>query len=150
MSQISKYPIRKEISDRIFEIFFKTLSRTKNEDESYCLAEDLFTHAERIMLSKRLAIAFLLMKGYQYKSISDLLKVSTGTIATVNGYINGGKGGYKIVLDRISKEEQLGEFFNGMAEKLVALPALSTKGGGVWRAANNEIKKNKRLKHKAF
>jgi TrpR-related protein YerC/YecD len=150
MSQISKYPIRKEVVDRIFEILFKTLSHTRNNKESYYLAEDLFTPTEKIMLSKRLAIAFLLMKGYQYRSISNLLKVSLGTIASVNTYLNYGKGGYRIVLDRITKEEQLDEFFSGMLEKLVSIPAASTKGGGVWRDLRNEVRKQNKTKHKEF
>lgn len=150
MSQVSKYPVKKEIADRIFEIFIKSLSHSRNMHESYSLAEDLFTPAEKIMLSKRLAIAFLLMKGYSYRTISSLLKVSLGTIAYVQTYLNYGKGGYRIILERISKEEKLEEFFNGMLEKLISIPAESTKGGGAWRNLRSEVQKQNRNKHKRF
>lgn len=150
MSQVSKYPIKKEIADRIFEILIKTLVRIKDKEESYSLAEDLFTPVEKIMLAKRLAIAFLLMKGYQYRTISNTLRVSLGTISSVSTSLNHGRGGYRIVLERIKTEEQLDEFFGNMIKKLISAPAASAKGGEVWRYLKKEIEQENKKKHKAF
>ena len=76
MTQVSKYPISKDVADRIFEVFVKTLLKIKTYKEAESFTYDLFSPVEKIMLAKRIAIAFLLMKGYQYREISRLLRVS--------------------------------------------------------------------------
>ncbi len=150
MSQVSKYPISKLVADRIFDVFIKTLVSVKNKNEADDFADDLFSPTEKIMLAKRLAIAFLLIKGYQYREISKVLRVSLGTIASVNLSLNHGKGSYRKILDRIAREENLEEFFGKIVEKLLSLPAASSKGGGAWRYLRNEVRKANREKRKVF
>lgn len=110
-SNISKYPISKDVADKIFDIFIKTLIKIKNREDAQKLANDLFSPTERVMVAKRLAIAFLLLKRYQYQEIGNLLKVSTGTISSVNLSCKYGNNGYKLILERIAKEENLENFF---------------------------------------
>ncbi|MBI3092664.1 MAG: hypothetical protein HYZ02_00295 [Candidatus Levybacteria bacterium] len=149
MTQVSKYPISKDVADRIFEVFIKSLIKIKNDKDAKDLADDLFSPTEKIMLAKRLAIAFLLMRGYQYREISKLIKVSLTTIANVNLSLNYGKGGYKRILESIAKEEKLEEFFENIAEKLLSVPAKSLKGGGVWRYLHQEVKQAKRKRQRS-
>ena len=146
MAQVSKYPISKDIADRIFDIFIKTLLKIQNPQDAQNLTNDLFSPTEKIMLAKRLAIAFLLMKNYQYREISKLLRVSVATVASVNISHKYGSGGYKTILERIAKEEKLEEFFLGIAEQLLKLPASVSKGGGNWRYLLEEVRKSKRKK----
>ena len=73
MGQVSKRLISKEIADRIFDVFVKSFIKIRNVEDAQKLADDLFSPTERIMLAKRLAIAFLLMKGYEYREINKLL-----------------------------------------------------------------------------
>ncbi|MCL5746859.1 MAG: YerC/YecD family TrpR-related protein [Patescibacteria group bacterium] len=150
MTQVSKYPISKNIADRIFEVFIKSLIKVKNDKDAEDLADDLFSPEEKIMLAKRLAIAFLLMKNYQYREIRDLLRVSLATIRKVSLCLNYGKDGYKKILGGIAKEEKLEDFFENMADKLLSIPAKSSKGGGAWRYLHNEVKNSKNKRHKAF
>lgn len=149
MTQVSRYPISKDIADRIFDIFIKSLIKIKDSTDAQNLADDLFSPTEKIMLAKRLAIAFLLMKGYEYREINKLLRVSLTTIASVNLSLKYGSNGYKAILERISKEEQLEEFFSGIAEKLLSIPASTGKGSGAWRYLRDEVRKsrNKKLQH---
>ena len=150
MAQISKYPISKDIADRIFDIFIKTLIKIRSESDAQNLANDLFSPTERIMFAKRLSIAFLLMKGYEYRKIRQILKVSLTTIASVNISLKFGSSGYKAILERISKEEKLEEFFLNIAEKSLSLPAKVPAGGGSWRYLLEEVRKSKRKKLKDF
>lgn len=150
MPQVSKYPISKMVADRIFEVFIKTLVTVKDKSEADDFADDLFSPTEKIMLAKRLAIAFLLIKGYQYREISKVLRVSLSTIASVNLSLNHGKGSYRKILDRITREENLEEFFGKIVEKLLSLPAVSPKGGGAWRYLRDEVRRARRKNRKAF
>ncbi len=143
MAQVSKYPISKDIADRIFDVFIKTLIKIRSFQDAQNLADDLFSPTEKIMLAKRLAIAFLLMKNYPYREISKLLRVSVTTIASVNLSLKYGRKGYIVTLERISKEEQLEGFFASIAEKLLSIPASSGKGSGAWRYLRNEVRKSK-------
>ena len=143
MTQVSKYPIPKNIADRIFDIFIKTLIKVKGEQDTQNLANDLFSPTEKIMLAKRLAIAFLLMKDYRYREISQLLRVSVATISSVNKSLKFGNNGYRTILEQISKEESLEDFFLNTAEKLLSIPAKSSVGGGSWRYLLQETRKTK-------
>lgn len=150
MSQVSKYPISKDIADRIFDVFIKTFIKIKNTQDAQNLASDLFSPTEKIMLAKRLSIAFLLMKEYQYREISQLLKVSVATISSVNKSLKFGSNGYQTILERISKEESLEDFFLNSAEKLLSIPAKSSVGGGSWRYLLQETRKTKHKRSNNF
>lgn len=149
MSQVSKYPISKEIADRIFEIFTKTSISVRNAKEAQDFAYDLFTPVEKVMLAKRIAIAYLLLKGYKYREISKLLRVSITTIGSVNLVIKLGRGGYSRIINRIAKEEKLDKFFTGVTEKLLTVGRIQRKGSA-WRYLLNEVKKSKKNKTKSF
>lgn len=150
MAQVSKYPIRKEIADRIFELFLSVLVHVKNKEEAGQLVSDLLTPTERIMLAKRLSIAFLLEKDYKYRTIRDLLRVSLPTISSVNLARKYGSKGYKKLIDKISKEELIDKFLRDAAAKLVSFPAMGTKGGEVWRYLKGELDEEKKRKAKPF
>lgn len=150
MAQVSKYPIPKNVADRIFDVFIKTLIKIKDTQDAQNLANDLFSPTEKIMLAKRLAIAFLLMKDYQYREISQILRVSLATISSVSKSLKFGNNGYKTILERISKEESLEDFFLKSAEKLFSIPAKSSVGGGSWRYLLQETRKAKQKRNKYF
>lgn len=150
MTQVSKLPLRKEIADRIFEIFLITLINLRQKDEAEQLIQDLFTPTERVMLAKRLAIAFLLEKGHDYQTIKSLLRVSSATIASVNMQRQSGGKGYQQCIAKIMQEESLQNFFAEIALKLIQIPASSTKGSGTWRYLEKELKNNLPKRKKSF
>lgn len=150
MSQVSKYPLSKEIADRIFEIFLKTLVKIKKKDEAGEFISDLLTPTEKVMLAKRLAIAFLLEKDYDYRTIQRVIRVSAPTITSVNIARQYGSRGYRKLITQIIKEEKLEEFFGEAVGKLLSIPAQSGKGSGVWRYLKQEVEKQKKKQRKAF
>ncbi len=150
MAQVSKYPIPKNVADRIFEVFIKTLIKVKDNSDAQRLADDLLSPTEKVMLAKRISIAYLLLKGLQYREISRLLRVSLGTIASVNLSLQYGSNGYKLILNRIASEEKVEDLLGSLSEKLASIPAKSTKGSGTWRFLKNEIQKSNLKRNKSF
>ncbi len=144
MTQVSKYPISKEVADRIFEIFLKSFVAIKNKEEADQFITNFLTPTEKIMLAKRLAIAFLLEKGYDYRTIQRIIRVSTATIASVNLVRLHGSEGYKKLIAKILREESIKNFLEEATIKLLSIPATSTKGGGAYRYLKQELEKNKR------
>ncbi|MFH1833273.1 MAG: YerC/YecD family TrpR-related protein [Candidatus Levyibacteriota bacterium] len=150
MSQISKYPISKEIADRIFEVFLKTFVRIRDREEADQFISDLLTPTEKVMLAKRLAIAFLLEKGHDYRTIQEIIRVSAPTIASVNLARQYGSEGYKKLISKILKEEKLDEFLDSVVSKLLSIPSPKGKGTGAWRYLKQELDKNVKKKKRAF
>lgn len=150
MSQISKYPISGAVAERIFEVLVKTLVSVRDKNEADNLIYDLFSPTEKVMFAKRIAIAFLLLKAYKYRTISGILRVSLTTIASVNLSLRHGRGGYEKILNKIAAEEKLGDFFSGIIEKILAAPAASGKGGAMWRYLRDEVKKERRKRKRTL
>lgn len=150
MSQVSKHPISKSVADRIFEIFLITFTHLKNTDEADQFISDLLTPIEKIMLSKRLAISFLLERNYDYRTIQQILKVSTGTITSVNMARKLGSEGYKKVISKIMRKETLVKILEDSVIKLLSAPASLERGNGTWTYLKNQAKKNKFKNKKAF
>ena len=150
MSQISRYPISKNIANRIFEIFLATFTRLKNKEQADQFISDLLTPTEKVMLAKRLAIAFLLERNYDYRTIQGILRVSTGTIRTVSIACKHGSEGYKKVIDKILREEALLKLFDNAVVKLLAIPAGLEKERGAWAYLKRQAEKQKMKNKKAF
>lgn len=83
------------------------------------------------------------MKHYEYREINSLLKVSLGTISSVNRSLMSGNGGYQQILESINREDLLEHFFLSITEKLLSVPAKSGMGGGSWRYLRDEVRKTK-------
>lgn len=150
MAQVSKYPISKEIYDRIFEIFLKSLINLKNKDEAEDFVKSLLTPVERIMLAKRLAIAFLLEKNYEYRQIQKVIRVSLPTISSVSSIRKYGNQGYKNIITKILKDEKMNDLLEKTVLKLLEFPAKGSKGSGVWRYLKQEVEKERRKNNKSF
>lgn len=150
MSQVSKYPISKTITDRIFEIFAKTLINIKNENDANLFVTDLLTPTEKIMLAKRLAIAYLLEKNYDYQTIKQIIKVSSGTVASVNIARKYGNNGYKKLLNKINEDEKLQKLVDEAISKILSVPSELERGKGTWSYLKRETEKHKRKNKKAF
>lgn len=114
MPQVSKRVLRKEIEEKVTETFLEAISQVRDKAEVQLFINDLLSPVERVMLAKRMAIAVLLLKGWDYRSIDDLLKVSNDTIAKVSLIIKINEG-YRKIVDKLSKTEAGREFWKDVA-----------------------------------
>ena len=139
MTQISKYPITDNVYQRILDIFFKSLVEIKTGDEAKQFIKDFLSPTEQIMLSKRLAIAFLLEKKYEFRQISRILRVSLTTVAKVSMMRKYGGEGYQKIINKILREEQVKDFLEKVGESLTEVVSKG-KGSATWRYLNQELK----------
>ena len=102
----------------MFEVFEQSLAGLKKADELRNFIHDLLTPTEKVMLSKRLSIAVLLAKGYDYRTISGLLKVSTSTILSVVRKQSIFGEGYRLVVGKVIRNEELEKFFLDLEKTL--------------------------------
>ena len=80
MVRIWPYQLKPEAFEKVLNGFDEVLGNNRGKEEFNNILFDLLSPAERIMLAKRIAIIFLLMKNIDYKTISEVLKVSTTTV----------------------------------------------------------------------
>lgn len=121
MTQISKYPIRKAIEERMFEVFLDSIAMVKKQEQVKMFIEDLFSHTERVMLAKRLSIALLLLKQYDQRSISKILRVGLETVNKVSRSLRTGSGGYSMVASAIIRQEKYHEWIEKIDDALAEL-----------------------------
>lgn len=114
MTQISKRVLNKDIEKKITETFLAVISQVRDKSEVQLFINDLLTPVERVMLAKRFAIAVLLIKGWGYGSIEDLLKVSNDTISRVSLVLKGNVG-YKEAVERLVRTEAGRAFWRDVA-----------------------------------
>jgi len=146
MTQISKYPISTAVYNRILEIFFKSLAEVKMDEESRQFIRDFLTPTEQIMLAKRLAIAFLLEKEYDFRTVVKILRVSLTTVARVNLMRKYGGQGYQKMVKKLLSEEAIKDFLLKVGEALTGVVGKGEKGSGAWRYLHQELRKKQKEK----
>jgi TrpR-related protein YerC/YecD len=100
--------IRKEKMPRTDDMYEAILS-LKTLEECKAFFSDLCSISEIMALEQRFAVAKLLYNNYSYSAITEKTKASSAIVSRVNRSLIYGEGGYKIVFERIGKEEKEGE-----------------------------------------
>lgn len=116
MTQVSKYPLPKPLEKQIFNLFFRALADLRFPSDIKDFLDDLLSPVEKTMLAKRLAIAVLLSKDYDQRSISRTLKVSLTTVTKVNFWLKNAGRGYRKVIDKFLKEEKWQDFWQKITD----------------------------------
>ncbi len=136
MSQVSNYPLNKEVEERLFEVFWQTLARLNTTLSVHKFLDDLLSQTEKIMLAKRLGIALLLVKGYDFRTISKSLKDSTSTVNFFYIWLKNGGEGYRMVIKKILEEEKTEEFWDNLEEKFGNILPPNSRGN--WSQIRSE------------
>lgn len=103
MSRFSdkKVPYLKQ--DELWKEFCSVLAEMQTTDEVFRFLKDLLNRPERLMLARRLHIAYLLDQGVSYAKIIKQLRVGKPTIARVSRWLGFGRGGYKGAIGKLQK-----------------------------------------------
>ncbi|OGD85851.1 hypothetical protein A3B51_03270 [Candidatus Curtissbacteria bacterium RIFCSPLOWO2_01_FULL_41_18] len=120
MSRVSKKILNKQIEEQMFETLWEAISQVKDKGDVKLFLNDLLTPVERIMAAKRLAIAILLLRGKDYETIIDLLKVSNETISKVSLILKVNNG-YRIAVNKLVRTEAGRQFWRDIESLLYRL-----------------------------
>jgi len=148
MSQISKRFLNQKTQDRIFTLFISSIVICDSKDIAVSLIKDLFTPTERVMLSKRFSIAYMLLEGYDYASITEALKVSSTTIGHVSLWLKEKGGGFRDVISKIKRNESmrniLSDIRDAMEELILEAP------GQNWSRSKKILWERRQARKKPF
>ena len=111
MSQVSKRILPKVIEERLFENLWETFASINNTNQVKLFLQDFLSPTEKVMFAKRIAIAILLKKNYDFRSISSLLKVSTTTVNNIYKLLNLKSKSYNLLIEKYNKRKTTKELF---------------------------------------
>ncbi len=95
----------KQVKSKMVDELFEAILLLKNSKESYKFFEDLATVAEIQSLAQRLSVAKMLDAGLRYEDIVEKTGASTATISRVKRFLDYGADGYRLILDRLKKNQ---------------------------------------------
>lgn len=123
-----------EIEYKIWNNLIEVFKNTRTSHDINALLGDILTPSEKIMFSKRLAIALFLKNGYSYRQISHLLKVSPTTINRSHDSLKRAHSGY-LFLDKLNQDKTVISIFEKIDALLSTMPTKS--GHNRWKFLNN-------------
>jgi len=85
---------------------FEAMLKLKTLDEARRFFRDLLTEEEIREFANRWKVAKMLNKKVQYEAIAKETGMSSTTIARISKWLNGGMGGYKLMLKRLTKQKK--------------------------------------------
>ena len=74
-------------------------------EEGYRFLEDICTIKEIYAIAQRLEVARVLAEGESYQHTQERTGASSATISRVKRCLDYGEGGYRLVLERLGREE---------------------------------------------
>lgn len=83
------------------EALFKVVLGLKDLGEAKRFFRDLLTDKEIIEFATRWQVAQMLDKEVPYSQIENETGLSSTTVARVSKWLNSGKGGYKLMINRL-------------------------------------------------
>lgn len=107
MAQVSRKALDQHVWERIFNLFLETLANIQRRQQLQSFLGEFLTPTERIVLTKRLAIAVLLAKDHNYAEICRLLHVTPPTVAKVSIYLKYEGQGLRSVMKDIFKRQAM-------------------------------------------
>jgi len=110
MAQVSKKSMEQNIEEAVSDLFLKGISEVNDRTEAAFLMQDLLTSTEKSIISKRLAVAFMLRRGYDQRTIAKVLNVSTPTVWRMNEKLKEKGSGVGMFFNRLENDSNWGEF----------------------------------------
>lgn len=83
------------------ENLLKAILSLKNTAEAKKFFRDLLTEQEIIEFAKRWQAAIMLNQRIPYSVIEKKIGLSSTTVARISKWLNGGMGGYKLIINRL-------------------------------------------------
>lgn len=106
MPRLSSISIEAKRMGYFISNLWNIFSLIESREETIIFLKELLTPTEIRMLAKRIQIAKMLLEGYKYDDIIPHVRVTTGTISSVNNQLQFGDGGYIKIIERLIKIEQ--------------------------------------------
>ena len=148
MSQVSRRFVSKKTEERILNLFVSAVVLVQTPKSAVSLIDDLLTPTEKVMLSKRFSIAFMLLEGYDYDQIQVALKVSSATVGRVALWLKTKGAGIREIRGKIKTNELLKEVWEDIKDSFIEL--FATSYGTNWKVGRQILRERQQKRRKSF
>lgn len=143
MARISRFQLDDGTLDKLFNLFFTVVGKKNSFSEFKDIITDILSFTERVMIAKRIAIIYLLIKNIDHMSISETLKVSPSTVAKFHLIMEKSTGVVPI-FKRLIKTEKIGEFLEEIYLTLRGPGTAGVNWSSAWQQ-KNKLEKRKKI-----
>lgn len=140
MTQVSRFLIRPDVWDRIFNLFIDTFAGLTDKKKLSAFVDSFFTPTEKIMFAKRLAASVMLAKGQDYRSICRVLRISPMSVSRMSVHLKYANDGLSPVINDVLKKDSA----KIMWEEIASIFELPGKGRSL--RSLGEIKREREKK----
>lgn len=147
MSQISKRWLKAEVSGKLVELFIKLIQQINTSEQAKNMSMTLFSAAERMMMAKRVSVMLMLVKGANYLTIRETLKVSQGTIAKMSQVVTTAPPS---VVDWLKGEADADDFIQTLDEIGYRLKGLLPPKGRSWSKWRRQLESERNKSQQPF
>lgn len=145
MARISRRKLSNEVLIKIYDLFFEVIGKKSSIGEFKSAVSGLLSPVEQIMIAKRVAIVFLLLRDIDQRTISNVVKVSNATASRYSRLIENNEE-FKNAFNKILSDARLTDFIYELFN--VLLPP--GRYGVNWKAAWQRKGELQRRKEQGF
>lgn len=127
MPHVSKRKVDEKVLNEILSFLVIVLTNVKEEKEMRLLLDAFLTSTEKVMLAKRLGIAYLLKEKGSLVEIADVLSVTRPTIDKMRVWSKIEESGFEIAMKVLKRTENI-EAFKQIFKEIVGKMAKPYSG----------------------
>lgn len=143
MVNLSKIRIDDKKLVKVYQLMFEILNKADDKDDFLGIIKDILSPPEQLMVAKRIAIIYLLIKGVDHTSISKYLKSSRATVAKFSLLFYDKESKLIGVIGELLNQEKIGHFFEDLFADIFIQPGLKI---GHWQSYWDHKRRQKERK----
>lgn len=124
MTRISKKSVDEKLLTKIYKLFYEVFSRYEGQEDFLSIIDDILSPTEKIMLAKRLAIIYLLIKKVDHRDITDTLKVSSATVVFYSAMFYKKNSRVANIINNMLKKEKVLNFLDDFFADIMISPGI--------------------------
>ncbi len=116
---------------KINQLMFEILNKADDKDDFFEIIKDIFSPPEQLMVAKRIAIIYLLIKGVNNSTIAKYLKSSRATVAKFSLLFYDKETKLIGIIGELLNKEKINHFFEDLFADIFIQPGLKI---GHWQS----------------
>jgi|SRR3989344_4958820 len=116
---------------KINQLMFEILNKADDKDDFFEVIKDILSPPEQLMVAKRIAIIYLLLKGVDHSTIAKYLKSSRATVAKFSLLFYDKETKLIGIIGELLNKETISHFFEDLFADIFIQPGLKI---GHWQS----------------
>lgn len=109
---------------KINQLMFEILNEADDKDDFLEVIKDIISPPEQLMIAKRIAIIYLLLKSVDHSTIANYLKSSRATVAKFSLLFYNKESRLISIIGQLLNKESINNFFEDLFADLLIHPGL--------------------------